>query len=329
MSGFGDFLNSGPGIGLQAGIAGAAGAMPTNSTVTTSGTSSTTTNDVVNALQNLLSQQQQQSQQTQTTSLSPEGQQFLNQLMSKYGQMSNVNLQPYSAQQTQGINQAYNNQSKALDEIMAARGLSTSPVAGVAQGNVGLQRTGQITNLQQSLPLLQNQLQLQNLAGATSLMSQIPRTVSSTGITSATGSQTASGQTTSDQTQDQKFDQTQKTKAGGGIGGLLSGVGSVLGAAAMFSDKRIKTDIKDLKISKPISSSDIINKLKPKSFKYIGEDPSMPEHHGFVAQDIEKILPSAVMEHPSGLKMVNHAEILPHVVSMLQSMKGLNKMSAR
>jgi hypothetical protein len=71
----------------------------------------------------------------------------------------------------------------------------------------------------------------------------------------------------------------------GGIGsGLLQGAGM---AAMAFSDKRMKKDIK------PLGKAGSVLGLTAYEYKYKGEDK---KHKGFMAQDVQKVLPEAVTE---------------------------------
>jgi hypothetical protein len=79
---------------------------------------------------------------------------------------------------------------------------------------------------------------------------------------------------------------------GSNIGGLFSGLGSVFS----FSDKRLKTDIKEVGKVKG-------NKIYEYRYKSGG-----PMQIGVMAQDIEKKNPNAVKTHASGYKMVNYAD---------------------
>ena len=91
----------------------------------------------------------------------------------------------------------------------------------------------------------------------------------------------------------------QQQGAWGGIGGLF---GSVLGAAgqaggfgALFSDERLKTDIR--RVGKTDGGIPVY------TYRYLGEGPV---HMGVMAQDVEKVHPEAVQEHESGFKMVRY-----------------------
>lgn len=217
--------------GLLGGIAGGlAGAAPVNTTGSSSG--STISSSTIQSLLNTLSQLQSQQASTSATTptLSPAAQQFQSNLINQYSNLQGqTNLQPYQAQQTQNINTAANMQSQAVNNIMAARGLSTSPVAGTSQANIQAQRFGNITNLQQSIPLLQQQLGLQTLGAGTSLFSQVPR--GSTTSTSATGSQTGSTyQTGNTNTTGQQNTQNnyQQQQGGGAMSGFAGGLAGLL-----------------------------------------------------------------------------------------------------
>jgi hypothetical protein len=84
------------------------------------------------------------------------------------------------------------------------------------------------------------------------------------------------------------------------IGGVLSSVGSVAGAAAM-SDERVKEGIKDTGEKTPEG-------IPIKTFRYKGMGNQ--RWKGVMAQDVEKIKPEAVRTMPmTGHKLVNFFEI--------------------
>jgi hypothetical protein len=81
----------------------------------------------------------------------------------------------------------------------------------------------------------------------------------------------------------------------GGIGsGLAQGIGAAGGAAAFFSDKRLKTDIK--KVGKTEGGLPIY------TYKYKGDNRTQM---GVMAQDVEKKTPKAVSE-VGGFKAVDY-----------------------
>lgn len=80
------------------------------------------------------------------------------------------------------------------------------------------------------------------------------------------------------------------------MGGLF-GLGSSL--IGMFSDRRLKTDIKRIGLTD--------GGLPVYTYRYGGEGPY---HMGVMADEVEQVIPSAVNEHHSGFKMVNYAEVV-------------------
>jgi hypothetical protein len=85
----------------------------------------------------------------------------------------------------------------------------------------------------------------------------------------------------------------------GALGGLYQGIGSIAGGAAaggMFSDIRLKSNI--VKVGE-----------HPKGFGIYEYDIFGRRERGVMAQEVEKIIPEAVLEHPSGYKMVNYGAL--------------------
>lgn len=67
------------------------------------------------------------------------------------------------------INDTYGSIAQGLHNQLTTRGLSSSPVAGNADTNLALRRGGDIVNFQNNLPLVQNDLQNQNIGQAMQL----------------------------------------------------------------------------------------------------------------------------------------------------------------
>lgn len=218
----------------------------------TSGTQNQDTTNILNQNQNTTSELESllktlshlRSSTSQTTSQTPTlggpQQQLLDQITQKYKGMQNVNLAPYAAQQTQQINKNSDLQSQAVNNVMAVRGLSTSPVAGTAEANIQNNRIGQISQFQSTLPLLQDQLDLSHLTSAGGFLSSIPR--ATTGTSVGTGTQTGSTDQSGHnfQTGSQNIgqiaqgaisggsQQTTKPTGSGGIGGVIQGLVPIL-----------------------------------------------------------------------------------------------------
>lgn len=238
MTNWADFVGGASGV--------AASAFPTvgNSSGTSNSSSSTqsdatTTQQQQSFIDSILKSISQLTSSSSTTpNLSPEHQALINSLMAKYGQLTNkpVDMSGYATQQTQGFNRNSTLQKQAADNIMAARGVSGSPAAAVTDTNIDAQRMAQINNMQMGIPVLQNQMMQQNLAGATALAGVIPHGTTNTGFQTQTGNQSGSqsanqsgyGTQTSLVNATGQTNQTAKNSSGGGWGGLLGGIGSML-----------------------------------------------------------------------------------------------------
>ncbi len=89
---------------------------------------------------------------------------------------------------------------------------------------------------------------------------------------------------------------------GGGAaatGGITSGLGGYAALMAAFSDKRTKKHIKPLRRD----ALKKINRLRPVTFKYKDEFGGTRET-GYVADEVEKVAPGAVIRGPGGLRMI-------------------------
>jgi hypothetical protein len=88
----------------------------------------------------------------------------------------------------------------------------------------------------------------------------------------------------------------QQGAAGAGMGGLFSGIGSLLGGLFSLSDERAKEDIE--RVGETDDGQNIY------TFKYKG-DPMHKTHMGLMAQEVEQEHPEAVLEI-GGIKMVDY-----------------------
>ena len=132
------------------------------------------------------------------------------------------------------INRASSQQEMALQNALAARGLSYSPVAAQAISQQQSGRIGDIVGLQMQAPLLNDQLQQQRLTDFGTFMSRLPTGTHTTGTntTNQTGQQTTNQQGT-------------VTTPGNVLGGVFSGaarmLSSLYGQGAFNKQKPFKT----------------------------------------------------------------------------------------
>jgi hypothetical protein len=242
------------------GLTSAAGAFPTPSSTNSQTIGSSTSANVGNStsdelrnefLNNLISSintNQTKTGQTSfsTPTLSPATQKLMDQLIGQYSDLAGKNtderMKSILANQTQQINKTSATQGDLTNEILASRGLSTSPVAATAQLANQNSRFQQINQAQNQIPLLQQQLQLESLNPAAAFFASIPKgqvngsdsTLENTSIgnqsTNQTGGSTnKSTVNTTAANQNNTLQGTETTgSAGGGVGGALSGLATML-----------------------------------------------------------------------------------------------------
>lgn len=135
--------------------------------------------------------------QTQTTStqLSPQAN-SLNDLI--LGQIRNrlagsADLSGYRAEGQKTINDTFGNVGTALSADLTARGLSDSPAAVAPLSRLAVGRAGSMAQFLNSLPLLQRQMQGDDLQFAQSQFALQPRTTTTTGVGTAQGQPLAGG----------------------------------------------------------------------------------------------------------------------------------------
>lgn len=329
---------------IKLGAGGVAGAIPDTGTVSTTGSgtqestgsqqtegsqfsqgstvSESSFSNFLNSLLNIASSQ------TSTPNLSPDIQALINKLTGAYSNLRTPDMGGYQAAGLANINRNADLQSQSVNNIMAARGLSTSPVAATSAANVESQRFGDTTSFMNTIPLLAYQQNLANLGAAGQFASSVPYGTTTTGQSSQTGQQVGGGGqgSSSTNTQGSQFnqgsqnynktnttqDQTQKKSSGGGWAGTLAGLAGV--AASLFSDKRLKKEIR------PVGSEDslrIVKALRPVTWKWKGGEV---QDDGFLASDIKKLLPELVHGDQSGYDKVNYAGILPILVGAVQEL---------
>ena len=83
---------------------------------------------------------------------------------------------------------------------------------------------------------------------------------------------------------------------------------------ATYSDITLKKNVRNID-----KSLDILNNLLPRKYEYHSDNSTS---HGFIAQEVENILPSLVSTDSNGLKFVNYIELIP---ILCQTIKDLNK----
>jgi Chaperone of endosialidase len=106
------------------------------------------------------------------------------------------------------------------------------------------------------------------------------------------------------------------------VKGQINASGSVRSAAiALISDQRFKKEIVSFN-----NGLEIIRQLKPVNYKFNTEDFKdrydfdSRLQYGFIAQDLEKVIPSSVVEFQDGYKGVNYIMIIPILTNAIKTM---------
>ena len=81
------------------------------------------------------------------------------------------------------------------------------------------------------------------------------------------------------------------------------------------SDRRLKHDIETLS-----GSTDIIRELRPVRFRWNNASPLDPQGYGFIAQEVENILPDLVKVSNDSIftRLLNYNEFIPFIVASIQ-----------
>ncbi len=94
-------------------------------------------------------------------------------------------------------------------------------------------------------------------------------------------------------------------------------VGNVLATSYLYiSDRRLKKDIESITGS---GAEDVLERLQGVRFKWKSDDRS---DIGFIAQDVEKVLPELVHTGNDGMKSVQYGNIIPLLVEGYKSEKA-------
>ena len=100
------------------------------------------------------------------------------------------------------------------------------------------------------------------------------------------------------------------------LGGVLQGA---VGLATAFSDETTKNNIQPLN-----DALQTLRDLKPVTFYYNEEYSASPErlHHGFVAQDYQKVLPDATYyDESTGKLCIDTGDVIAILVRAVQQLE--------
>jgi len=89
------------------------------------------------------------------------------------------------------------------------------------------------------------------------------------------------------------------------------------------SDLRVKTDISDIS-----DATKTLLKLRPVSYRFIetetatSQKPSSKKETGFIAQEVEQVLPQAVTTDAEGNNLINYISIIPILTGSIQELNA-------
>jgi hypothetical protein len=94
----------------------------------------------------------------------------------------------------------------------------------------------------------------------------------------------------------------------GMLGNIAGGLFSMGGS--MLSDRRLKKDVKTVgKVSVTSEKTGRSMEIPKVKWNYLWEKDGKPRHEGVMAQDLEKVKPSAVMTLGGGIKAVDYSQV--------------------
>ena len=104
--------------------------------------------------------------------------------------------------------------------------------------------------------------------------------------------------------------------------GLLEVNGTIVGSSFQPSDSTLKTSINTI-----TNGYSIINQLRPVSYNWkstvINDNGMQGIHYGFIAQEVEQVLPHAVRTKANGTKIMSYDAIIPYLVKAVQEERAI------
>jgi hypothetical protein len=109
------------------------------------------------------------------------------------------------------------------------------------------------------------------------------------------------------------------TTAPGSYNLNIAGTGYLGGASAWVygSDRALKNNIAYMSDNTNIDALNIIGQLKPATFNYIS---GAQNEAGFIAQDVQTVLPNLVVQNPNGLLGLKTDDLIPYTVAAIQEL---------
>jgi len=91
------------------------------------------------------------------------------------------------------------------------------------------------------------------------------------------------------------------------------------GVFSTTSDAKVKSNIRN-----SIHGLDTVRQLQPRTYKYKNREDEV-DNHGFVAQEIEKVIPELVVNQNDGLKGIMYTSLIPILTKSIQEMDAVTE----
>ena len=117
-----------------------------------------------------------------------------------------------------------------------------------------------------------------------------------------------------------QIEAAEKQAAASKQGSMMGAIGSIGGALIGLSDETTKNDVK-----RTDSALETLRNLKPVTFHYKDEYSSSPErmHHGFIAQEFQKVLPDATyFDESIGKMCIDTGDVIGLLVRANQELEA-------
>ena len=117
-----------------------------------------------------------------------------------------------------------------------------------------------------------------------------------------------------------QIEAAEKQAAAAQQGSMMGAIGSIGGALIGLSDETTKSDVKRID-----TALEKLRNLKPVTFRYKEEYSSSPErlHHGFIAQEFQKVLPDATyFDESIGKMCIDTGDVIGLLVRANQELEA-------
>ena len=197
----------------------------------------------------------------------------------------------------------------------------TAPTTGVTSG--GYAAAGGVVDINDTYAAQREKAPKYDEISATAMQTQSAEkraAITAEGDVMASGIQSLGQAKASQMTAEAQIKAADKAAGASKMGSALGAIGSIGGALIGLSDETTKFDVKRID-----TALETLRNLKPVTFHYKEEFSASPErmHHGFIAQEFQKVLPDATYFDESAGKMcIDTGDIIGLLVRANQELEA-------